>query len=66
MVTLPSRDTVSGSKHKSLQLMLNHDDAERECAYAEPKRESLNAAEKYGWHVVRMKNDWRRIITFEE
>lgn len=53
------------SPYKTLQLMVNHDDAEREYAYAEKGRESLNAAEKYRWHVVSMKNDWKRIFGFE-
>jgi haloacid dehalogenase-like hydrolase len=55
-----------GNKYKSLQLMVNHDDAVREFAYAEPKRESLNAAEKYKWHVVSMKNDWQKVFAFDK
>jgi phosphoglycolate phosphatase-like HAD superfamily hydrolase len=55
-----------GSKYRSLQLMVNHDDAEREYAYAEADRASLNAAEKHGWHVVSMKDDWQRVFAFEK
>ncbi len=55
-----------GSRYRSLQLMVNHDDDKREYAYAEPGRESLNAAEKYDWHVVSMKNDWSKIFGFEK
>ena len=47
----------------SLQLLINHDDAEREFAYAEPDGYSLGAASKYGFMVVSMKNDWARVFT---
>jgi hypothetical protein len=53
-------------KGASLQLMVNHDDAEREYAYAEKDRASLNAAEKHGWRIVSMKNDWQRMFAFEK
>jgi len=46
----------------SLQLLVLHDDAEREMAYGEPLNESLDAATKYGWQVVRMAQDWKRVF----
>jgi len=49
----------------SLQLMVNHDDAVREAAYSEPKGESLAASAKYGFNVVSMKDDWKRIFAFQ-
>lgn len=49
----------------SLQVMINHDDAVREAAYSEPKGESLAAAAQFGFNVVSMKNDWKRIFAFE-
>ncbi|HYV34991.1 MAG TPA: HAD family hydrolase [Gemmataceae bacterium] len=52
-------------KGKSLQLMVNHDDAVREFAYAEKDGESLAASKKNGWNVVSMKNDWKQIFAFE-
>jgi hypothetical protein len=36
----------------TLQLMVNHDDAAREFAYAEPDNASLQAAAANGWTVV--------------
>ncbi len=51
-----------GSKYRTLQLMVNHDDSEREYAYSEPNNASLNAARKGGWTVVSMKNDWQTIF----
>ncbi|MBS1972081.1 MAG: haloacid dehalogenase-like hydrolase [Bdellovibrionales bacterium] len=46
----------------SLQLMINHDDADREAAYSEPNNASLIAAKKFNWHVVSMKEDWKQIF----
>lgn len=46
----------------SLQLLINHDDAAREFAYAEPDNFSLGAAEKYGFHVVSIKHDWATVF----
>ncbi len=46
----------------SFQLLINHDDAEREFAYAELDSYSLNAAAKYGFQVVSIKNDWKTIV----
>jgi haloacid dehalogenase-like hydrolase len=50
----------------TLQLMVNHDDAAREFAYAEPDNASLKAAATNGWTVVNMKNDWKTIFAFEK
>ncbi|NNU69756.1 MULTISPECIES: HAD family hydrolase [Rhizobium] len=49
-------------KGPSFQLLINHDDADREFAYAEPDGYSLNAASKYGFHVVSMKQDWKVVV----
>ena len=46
----------------NFQLIVLHDDAEREMAYGEPSGASLKAAEKYGWHVVRIAEDWARVF----
>jgi phosphoserine phosphatase len=53
------------SERPSLQLLINHDDAKREFAYSEKDNVSLTAASKHGWTVVSMKNDWKRIFSFE-
>ena len=49
----------------SLQILINHDDAQREYAYAEKDNASLNAAKAQGWHVVNMKADWKTIFSIE-
>jgi hypothetical protein len=51
-----------GGKQKSLQLLINHDDAGREFAYAEMDNASLKAAQKNDWQVISMKKDWKRIF----
>jgi len=50
------------SPRPNLQLLVLHDDADREMAYGEPSNDSLESAEKYGWSVVRMASDWNRIF----
>ena len=42
--------------------MINHDDAEREFAYAEKDDASLKAAAAHGWNVVDMKKDWNTVL----
>ena len=49
-------------KGPSLQLLVNHDDASREFAYAEPDNASLNAAKQGGWTVISMKDDWKVVF----
>jgi hypothetical protein len=51
-----------GGNQNSLQLLINHDDAEREFAYAEADNASLKAAQKNDWQVISMKKDWKRIF----
>ena len=55
------RWSQSGDR-RSLQLLVLHDDGEREMAYGEPQDESLAAAERYGWQVVRMATDWKTVF----
>jgi hypothetical protein len=51
-----------GSPQRSLQLMVNHDDAAREFAYQEKDGASLAAAREHGWTVVSIKRDWKTIF----
>ena len=53
-----------GAQH-SLQILINHDDFEREYAYDEKNRASLNAADTNGWMIVSMRYDWRQIFSFQ-
>lgn len=51
-----------GRSGPSLQLLINHDDTEREFAYAEKDNFSLDAARKHGFKVVSMKSDWKTVF----
>ncbi len=50
-----------GGDKPSLQLLINHDDADREAFYQEKDNKSLNWAAKYKWQVVSIKNDWNKV-----
>jgi len=55
-----------------LMVLVHHDDAEREYAYGPESRigtfsEALMAeAKRRGWTVISMKNDWKRVFSFEK
>jgi hypothetical protein len=50
------------SPYPSFQLLVNHDDAEREFAYAEADGASLAAATAGQWHVASVKDDWETVF----
>jgi hypothetical protein len=59
------RDMLEYSDDKNpatpdLQMIVNHDDPEREYAYAVEAVNHLAAENR--WHVISMKNDWKRIF----
>jgi hypothetical protein len=43
-------------------LLVNHDDEEREFAYAKGAETALAKATELGWTVVSMKNDWATVF----
>src|SRR5690606_2859748 len=49
----------------TLQLLISHDDFEREFAYDESGRDSLNAAEQNGWAIASMRFDWKQVFSFQ-
>ncbi len=55
-------------EHPSLAVVVNHDDAEREYAYAgesvtNPDAEAIvDTAARFGWTVVSMRDDWSRVF----
>jgi phosphoserine phosphatase len=49
----------------TLQVLVRHDDFEREYAYDEPDGASLKAANEQGWLVVSMRHDWLRVFGAE-
>lgn len=51
-----------GSKYPSFQMIVNHNDSIREYNYQEKDNLSLNTAAKYKYHVISMKDDWKKIF----
>jgi hypothetical protein len=54
-----------------LMLLVHHDDGEREYAYGPASKVGtftdtlMQEANSKGWIVISMKNDWKRIFTFD-
>jgi phosphoglycolate phosphatase-like HAD superfamily hydrolase len=67
---------TGGGSGARLMMLVLHDDAAREFAYGPAEglpptkvgtfsRALFDEAKQRGWHVVSMKNDWRRMFSFE-
>lgn len=50
------------SGHRSLSLLLHHDDAKCEYVYDEGSEKTLQMAEERGWIVISMKDDWKTVF----
>jgi len=55
-----------GRSGASLQLLINHDDGDREFAYSEADNASLNAATINNWQIISIKNDWKTVFAFQK
>ena len=44
-----------------LQLLVRHEDAVREFSYTAGAEQALNRADRAGWTVVSMKDDWTTV-----
>jgi len=51
-----------GGSHPSLQLLVLHDDAEREFDYVAGAEKALDLAKTDGWVVTSIKNDWTTVF----
>lgn len=51
-----------GSKYASFQMLVNHNDSIREFNYQEKDNMSLNTAAKYKYHVISVKDDWKKVF----
>ena len=51
-----------GNKYPSFQLIVNHNDSIREYSYQEKDNLSLNTAAKYKYHVISIKDDWKKVF----
>ncbi|HEY5840831.1 MAG TPA: HAD family hydrolase [Mycobacterium sp.] len=54
---------TDASSHSSLQLLVLHDDADREFDYTAGAEKSLDEAAKAGWTVVSMRDDWVTVFS---
>ena len=54
---------TDASSRPSLQLLVLHDDADREFDYIAGAEKSLDQAAKAGWTVVSMRNDWATVFS---
>ena len=48
--------------YKSLQLLVHHDDAEREYAYDHGAEKVLQLAAQRGWGVISIKDEWKEVF----
>jgi phosphoserine phosphatase len=61
-------DFATTGPHRSLGIVIDHDDEEREYAYAgesmtDPSAEAIaDSAARAGWTVVSMRDEWRRVF----
>jgi phosphoserine phosphatase len=53
---------AGGASRPALRLLVLHDDAEREFDYTAGAERALEQAEKQGWTVVSVKNDWATVF----
>jgi hypothetical protein len=58
---------TSATRPGALAMIVHHDDAEREYAYDRNSpigrlERGLDEAEARGWHLISMKNDWKRVF----
>jgi phosphoglycolate phosphatase-like HAD superfamily hydrolase len=53
---------AQANRRPSFEIVIDHDDAEREFAYQEKNGETIAAARAHGWPVVSMKRDWKTIF----
>jgi len=51
-----------GNKYPSFQLIVNHNDSIREYHYQEKDDLSLKTAAKYKYHLISIKEDWKKIF----
>lgn len=51
-----------GNKYPSFQLIVNHNDSIREYNYQEKDNLSLSTATKYKYHVVSIRDDWKKVF----
>jgi phosphoserine phosphatase len=59
---IPMLDFTQHQDKPSLRLLVLHDDSQREFAYTSGAEQALEQADKSGWTIVSIKNDWATIF----
>ncbi len=59
---IPMLNFAGGAARPGLRLLLLHDDPEREFDYTAGAEKSLERADRDGWTVISIKNDWSRVF----
>jgi len=62
---IPMLQFANKPPRQALRLLVLHDDAAREFDYVSGAEQSLTLAKRYGWTVVSMKNDWKRVFSID-
>jgi len=57
---------AAGGKNPFLNLLLRHDDAEREFAYEDETEKAIEAARSRAWTIISMKNDFKVVFAFQK
>ena len=57
---------AAGGNRPFLNLLVRHDDSEREFAYEENADKALQTAQSCGWTIVSMKNDFNKVFAFQK
>ena len=57
---------AAGGKNPYLNLLIRHDDSEREFAYDDNTVKAVEYARTRGWTTVSMKNDFKTVFSFRE
>jgi phosphoserine phosphatase len=61
---LAMMEYAAGGKKPFLNLLVRHDDAEREFAYDEGAEKAIELAQARGWLFVSMRNDFKTVFSF--
>jgi hypothetical protein len=62
---IPMLQFAGGQDCPALRLLVNHDDAARETDYTAGAEKAIKLAKDQGWTVVSMKQDWKRVFSFQ-